>query len=87
MIESAKIAGQKFVDLFEDLHDQDPSVAMTLAISTFVSCYSIMEPADRARTMLVVMEIINEIQSEKFEDGPDFLDFMKQKFTKDKDET
>jgi hypothetical protein len=87
MIDEAKAAGEKFVDAFEYIHAHDPSIAMTLAISAFVSCYSILEPADRARTMLVVMDIINEIQSEKFEDGPDFLDFMKQKFTRDRGET
>jgi hypothetical protein len=87
MTEDAQIAGQKFVDIFQSIHLIDPSVAMTMAISTFVSCYSIMDPPDRARTMLVIMDIINEIQSEKFEDGPDFLHFMKEKFTKDKDET
>jgi hypothetical protein len=87
MIESAKIAGENFVSVFQQIHHEDPSVAMTMAISAFISCYSIMEPPDRARSMLVIMDIINEIQSEKFEDGPDFLHFMKQKFTKPQGET
>jgi hypothetical protein len=81
MIDDAKKSGDQFVATFEDIHRKDPSIALTMLISTFVACYSIMEPSDRARTMLVIMQIINEIQSEKFEDGPDFLDFMKQKFT------
>ena len=81
MIEEAKLMGQKYVDMFCALHAQDPSVATTLAISSFVSCYAVMEPADRARSALILLDIFNDIQSEKFEDGFDFAHFMKQKLT------
>ena len=85
MIEAAKIAGKKYADTFATLYPLDPSVGMTMVISGFISCYAMMNMSDRAHTMVTLFDIVSDISTERFEDGTDFLDFLKQKITEKKD--
>lgn len=86
MIDQAKFDGQAFVNAFAKYHVLDPNVSITLLISSFVGCYSMLEPGDRVHTISVLLEVLKGIGLERFEDGPDFVDFMKQMIT-DKKET
>lgn len=81
MIDAAKIAAKSYVDAFASIYPIDPVFGMTLSISSFVSCYSMMPEDDRLRTCAILFEIIGDIGSERFEDGKDFVEFMKQKLT------
>lgn len=85
MIDQAKFDGQNFVNAFAKYHAIDPAVSMTLLISSFVGCYSMLEPVDRIHTTTVLLEVLKEIGMERFEDGPDFVDFMKQMITDKKE--
>lgn len=85
MFEAAKIAGKKYADTFAILYPQDPSVGMTMVISGFVSCYAMMSMSDRAHTMITLFDMVSDISTERFEDGIDFLDFLKQKITDKKE--
>jgi hypothetical protein len=59
------------------LHAQDPTNATLFLASLFCACYSILSPQERSTTLSGVMGVIAKIGLERFEDGPDFAQFLK----------
>jgi len=85
MIDKAKSDSQIFVDAFAGYMSSDVHTAKSLLISTFISCHAMMEPEDRYHTLLTLFQIVQEISDERFEDGNDFVDFLKQVVEEQKD--
>lgn len=87
MMDAARTALKTHVDTFATIYPADPVVGVTMVISAFVSCYSMMGEDARVRTCTTLFELIRDVGGERFEDGPDFLAFLKEKITEKKDIT
>lgn len=65
-------------DWFGELHQVDSRNARICLVSAFITCYGMMGPEERFNTLEVIVDIARTIKSERFEDGVDFVDFLKQ---------
>lgn len=79
MIDEAKEMSQTFVHSFIKIFNEDDSVGITMLISSFISCYGMMDKQSRALTLIPLLELLNEISGETFEDGGDFVSFLRDK--------
>ena len=76
--ESAK-AIHDAIAVFCTIHKQDPREAYAMIISIFISGYSMLSNEHRVRCVFTLTKMIRDIDGEIFEDGQDFLSFLKQK--------
>lgn len=81
-----KEVAQGFINSFAKIYPYDPAVGITMSISVFVSCYAMMTAIDRLHSLEVLLNIVKQIGTETFEDGFDFVDFMKQMIIAKKEE-
>lgn len=79
-LECASSDGHLFVCSFDQLYKKDSRVAIVMFLSSFIACYSRMHVADRMSTLEWLKELMADVGTENFEDGSDFVDFMKEKF-------
>lgn len=79
-LEAASAYGHLFACSFDQLYKRDSKVAVVMFLSAFVACYSRMEVVDRMSALGWMKDMIGDIGAEKFEDGADFVDFVKDKF-------
>ena len=68
-----------FVQGFTKIHKEDPRFSYLTLISAFISCYGILIPEERFMTINTLMTLVKDIGEEGFEDGQDFLSFLKEK--------
>ena len=66
-----------FVNIFSTMHLDDPEEASVFLISSFITCYSMMNPEERIRALTNLLDLIHMMGSEVFEDGTDFVSFLK----------
>ena len=60
------------------VHSRSPDYAPGMIMAMFLSCYAVMSPVERARTLVLFRQMVPPIGEERFEDGADFLDFLKE---------
>lgn len=70
---------RSFVAGFTKLHLQDVQVARAALISAFIAPYSMMDTQQRLYTISSLLTLVREISGEKFEDGTDFISFLREK--------
>ena len=76
--ESVELA-QNFINGFISLLKKDPSTAHTTLVSTYISCHAMMEAEERVYCTAALLRALTDINNERFEDGADFLSFLKEK--------
>jgi hypothetical protein len=86
MIEVAKQMSKLFIDTSASIYPYDSDIVITMMVASFTGAYSMLDIDERTRVMIVLLHIIQDIGGEKFEDGPDFLDFITEKMSEKKRE-
>jgi hypothetical protein len=64
---------------FSQMHSQDSREAYCALVTLFLVCYSMLSPEDRCQCCLALFPLLEDINTEVFEDGPDFVSFLKEK--------
>lgn len=85
-LEAASADGHLFVCCFDQLYKRDSRVAVVMFLSAFAACYSRMEVVDRMSALGWMKDMIGDIGTEKFEDGCDFVSFIRDKFAEKRGE-
>lgn len=79
MLEESKIIIRNAVDGFVFVHQRGTREAYSLLISIFITCFSILSREDRVKCLETLVLMINDVEMEVFEDGSDFISFLKEK--------
>lgn len=79
MIHEAKEVVRNFVNNFSSIHKQDPREGYTMLISSFITCFGILSPGDRYKCISTLTILIKDVNDILFEDGQDFISFLKEK--------
>lgn len=75
--ETVEVA-DNFLTAFFRFLVSNPDTAITLLVGTFLQAFAGMSKKDRTITLLAMLPKLNEMKDEQFEDGQDFLSFMKE---------
>ena len=86
MMPESTLALREFVIGFCRVHHESNQQARVLLVSSFATCFGLMSPEDRVRTVEAILTIAKDINVEKFEDGQDFLAFLTEKAIDHKEE-
>lgn len=69
------------------LMDGEPVLALRGLVSTFSTCYSMLNPEARSHTALLLLTAMTDIGEEVFEDHADFRSFVKEMVEKHEEES
>ena len=70
-----------FVQVFCLEHMKSEYDARIMLVSTFASCFAIFTPEYRDIVLHSIMLLASDIGKEKFEDGEDFCDLLREKIS------
>ena len=75
----AGAAGQTYVREWCEIHAQCPEAAVISAVGAYATIWAIMGPAERTETLHALLQIAIDVGDSHFEDGNDFLSYLKEK--------
>lgn len=75
------IAIRNFMSAFEKIYKSNPQQGRIALISVFATCFGLMTPEDRVKSLKGVISIAKDINVVLFEDGQDFATYLKEKST------
>lgn len=77
---------REFIAIFCKEHMRSEYDAKIMLVSTFASCFAIFQPEFRDSVVQAILLLASDIGKEKFEDGEDFIDLLRNKIIQHKNE-
>lgn len=74
-----------FVNVFEKNYRIDPQQGRISLVSVFATCFGKLTPEDRIKSLNAIFAIAEDINVVLFEDGQDFIAYLKEKSAERKD--
>lgn len=71
--------GRDFLNGWILVRSECPERAMVLLVGTLASAWGLMMPQERSHVLRTFMQMVIDVGSTQFEDGSDFLSFLKEK--------
>ena len=75
--------GREFLEGWILLRAECPERALVLLVGTLASAWGLMMPQERSHVLRTFMQMVIDVGSARFEDGADFLSFLKEKKEED----
>lgn len=71
--------GQEVVAGWAGLHSRCPDAAMLVIVGSYATIWGMMAPEERAEFLHAIIQMLIGIGDTRFEDGNDFLAFLRDK--------
>ena len=79
MMPEALFAVREFIKAFEKIYKSNPQQGRVSLISIFATCFGLLSPEDRVKSLDAILSIAKDINVVLFEDGQDFVTYLKEK--------
>lgn len=79
MMPEALLAVREFIKLFENIYKSNPQQGRVSLVSVFATCFGLLTPEDRIKSLDAILSVAKDINIVLFEDSEDFVTYLKEK--------
>ena len=79
MMPEALNAVRDFISVFEKVYKVDPQQGRISLVSVFATCFGLLTPEDRLKSLDAILSVAKDINVVLFEDGQDFVTYLQEK--------